>query len=243
MAENGAGQTPEELKAIASERAATLVEDGMVVGLGSGTTSALVVAAIGKRVEQEGLRLVGVPTSERTAEIAGQLHIPLSTLADHPHLDIAIDGADEVELGSLQLIKGGGGNLLREKLIAIAAARFVIVVDDRKLVQKLGTRFPLPIEVVPFGWQTTERRLRDLGAEPVLRKQDNGDAYVTDGGHYILDCRFGAIDSPAGLAQSLDGVVGVVEHGLFLDMTSEVIVGKADGIDVIHPKAKPTAAE
>jgi ribose 5-phosphate isomerase A len=222
-----------EFKEKAAESAAALIENGMIVGLGSGTTAALIVAAIGKRVK-EGLRLVGVSTSEQTAEQARQLNIPLSTLAENPKIDLALDGADEVELGTLNLIKGGGGNLLREKLVAIASARFVIVVDDRKLVKTLGSRWPLAVEVVPFGWQSTAQRLRDLGAVPNLRLQSNGQTFVTDGGHYILDCTFGPIQSASALATKLDGVVGVVEHGLFIGMTSEVVVGGADGVSVLR---------
>lgn len=224
----------QELKEKAAETAAMMLEDDMVVGLGSGTTSTLIVAAIGKRVK-EGLRIIGIPTSERTAEQALQLNIPLSTLGEHPKLDIALDGADEVELGSLNLVKGGGGNLLREKLVTIASARFIAVVDERKLVEKLGSRWPLAVEVVPFGWQTTERRLRELGASPDLRLQADGQIFVTDGGHYILDCTFGPIPSASELAAKLDGIVGVVEHGLFVGLTSEVIVGGSQGIKRLRP--------
>ncbi len=148
---------------------------------------------------------------------------------------MAIDGADEVELGTLNLIKGGGGNLLREKLVAIASQRFIIIVDERKLVDKLGRHFPLPVEVVPFGWQSTQQRLEKLGGHPKLRPQENGEAYVTDGGHYILDCAFGPIGSPSQLAQDLDGTVGVVEHGLFIGMTSVVVVGRAGKVETITP--------
>src|SRR3954454_18377162 len=144
----------QQFKEEAAEAAAALIEDGMVIGLGSGTTATLLVAAIGKRV-QKGLRIVGIPTSEQTGEQARRLNIPLSTLDEHSRIDMDLDGADEVELGTLNLSKGGGGNLLREKLVAIASARFVVVVDGRKLVEELGSRSPIAVEVVPFGWQTT----------------------------------------------------------------------------------------
>jgi ribose 5-phosphate isomerase A len=224
----------QKLKEEAAESAGALIENGMVVGLGSGTTAKLVVDAIGKRVKT-GLQVIGIPTSEKTAAQAQSLNIPLSTLAEHPQIDLAVDGADEVELGTLDLIKGGGGNLLREKLVAIASARFVVIIDERKLVDKLGSRFPLPVEVVRFGWESTEQRLKKLGAKPTLRLQSNGDTFVTDGGNYILDCAFGPIESASALAAKLDGTVGVVEHGLFIGMTSAVVVGKPDGIQMLRP--------
>ena len=223
----------QKLKEEAAHSAAAMIEDGMIVGLGSGSTAKLVVDAIGKRVK-DGLRLVGIPTSEKTAAQAKELNIPLATLAQHPRIHLALDGADEVEVSTLNLIKGGGGNLLREKLVAIASERFVIVVDERKLVDKLGASFSLPVEVVPFGWQSTEQRLKELRANPQLRLGPNGEVYITDGGHYILDCAFGPIASPSTLAQSLDATVGVVEHGLFIGMTSAVVVGQPEGIKLLN---------
>lgn len=232
--EENSAEAIQKLKQEAAEAAAELIEDGMIVGLGSGTTAKLVVDAIGKRVKK-GLHLVGVSTSEKTAAQAKELGIPLATLAEYPRLDLALDGADEVELGTLNLIKGGGGNLLREKLVAIASPRFVIIVDERKVVDKLGITFSLPVEVVPFGWQSTEGRLKELGANPKLRLQPGGDVFITDGGHYILDCAFGPIDSASNLATELDGVVGVVEHGLFIGMTSMVIVGQPNQVKMLRP--------
>jgi ribose 5-phosphate isomerase A len=223
------------LKQEAAESAAALIEDGMIVGLGSGTTATLVVAAIGKRVAA-GLGMIGIPTSEQTAAQSRQLNIPLSTLGEHPKLDIALDGADEVELDTLHLSKGGGGNQLREKLVAIASPRLIIVVDERKLVAQLGSRSPVAVEVVQFGWQTTAQRLRDSGSKPTLRLQSNGQTFVTDGGNYILDCAYGPIPSPAQLAAKLDSIVGVVEHGLFIGMTEMVVVGAATGIKVLKKK-------
>src|SRR5579864_9194103 len=213
-----------QFKQAAAESAATLIQDGMIVGLGSGSTAALAVEAIGKRVSQ-GLRIIGVPSSEQTAELARSLAIPLTTLGEHPKIDVTIDGADEVELSTLQLIKGRGGALLREKIVASASKKFVVIVDETKLVNQLGAHDAVPVEVIPFGWQVTASRLESLGAKPVLRMKSDGAPYITDGSHYILDCTFGPISSPANLAAELDGIVGVVEHGLFIGMTSQVIVG------------------
>ena len=210
------------------------VMEGMIVGLGSGSTAALAVEAIGRRVS-EGLRIVGVPTSERTAAQARALGIPLSTLDRHHRLDLTIDGADEVEIPGLHLIKGRGGALLREKLVASASARLVIIVDSTKVVPRLGVADPVPVEVVPFGWQSTAERLERLGAIPKLRLGSDSQAVLTDGGHYILDCDFGPIASVPELAEALDRVVGVVEHGLFVGLASEVIVGGAEGATVLRP--------
>lgn len=219
----------DHLKQAAATRAAEQLHDGMIVGLGSGSTARLAVDAIGRRVKA-GLRIVGIPTSELTAEQARGLGIVLSTLGEHPRIDVTIDGADEVELDTLNLIKGGGGNLLREKIVATASQRLVIVVDQSKLVRQLGTGFKVPVEVAQFGWQSTARNMEPLKANPGLRMQANGSPYITDGGNYIFDCAFGPIPSPAGLQQQLDGVVGVVEHGLFIGMTSQVVIGTRDGV-------------
>ena len=217
-------------KEAAANAAVKQLADGMVVGLGSGTTSALAVEAIGKLVK-DGLRIVGIPTSERIAEQARGLRIPLATLAEYPRVDITIDGADEVETGTLNLIKGGGGNLLREKIVAASSGRLIIVADQTKVVPRLGTRGGVPVEVVPFGWQATAQRLAHTGANPVLRLAGDGQAYLTDGGHYILDCVYGAIPYPLELQAALDRMVGVIEHGLFLGMASEAVVGGPEGVE------------
>jgi ribose 5-phosphate isomerase A len=201
----------------------------MVVGLGSGSTAALAVTAIGRRV-REGLRIVGIPTSEQTAEQARGCGIALGTFAEYSRIDVTIDGADEVELGTLNLIKGGGGNQLREKIVAVASSRFIIVVDEGKIVKKLGSRAKAPVEVAQFGWQATARRLTELRLNPNLRMTAEGAPFVTDGGNYILDCAVGPIESAKALESELNSVVGVVEHGLFLDMTSEVLIGRTDGV-------------
>jgi ribose 5-phosphate isomerase A len=219
------------LKKAAAEWAAALIEDGMVVGLGTGSTASLILEPLAARIRQ-GLRIVGIPTSERTAEQARALGIPLSTLADHARVDLTIDGADEVEIGTLNLIKGRGGALLREKIVASASARLVIVADESKLVERLG-RGLVPVEVVPFEWQSTARRIESLGASPALRLLPDGGAFVTDGGHYILDCAFGPISSAGSLDRELNGTVGVVEHGLFLGLTDQVGVGRTGGVEVL----------
>lgn len=218
-----------ELKLAAAESAAALIQDGMIVGLGSGFTAALAVDAVGRRVAQ-GLRIAGIPTSEKTARQARELGIPLTSFEEQASLDLTIDGADEVEVSTLNLIKGHGGALLREKIVASVTRSFVIVVDDSKLVDRLGSHFAVPVEVAQFGWQTAARRLGDLGAKAELRQGAEGEPYVSDGGNYILDCRFASIAEPAELGRKLDSVVGVMEHGLFIDMASEVHIAGADGV-------------
>src|SRR5665213_367479 len=217
----------DSLKRAAGEAAATLVENGMVVGLGTGSTAKFAVEAIGARV-QAGLKILGIPTSEQTATQARSLGIPLGELSADGRVDLTIDGADEVDVHNLDLIKGRGGALLREKIVASVSDRFVIVVDESKLVERLG-RSVLPVEVGPFGWESTAHKLHGLGAVPTLRKSGS-EAFVSEGGHYILDCTLSGELSPAALGVALDGVVGVVEHGLFLGMTSCVFVAGADGV-------------
>jgi ribose 5-phosphate isomerase A len=219
----------DKLKQAAANAAAAELRGGMVVGLGSGSTARLVVDAIGLRVK-EGLRIIGIPTSEQTAEQARSLGIPLSTLGDHRQIDVTIDGADEVELGTLNLIKGGGGNQLREKIVATASSRLVITVDQSKVVSHLGDRAPVPVEVAQFGWQATERNLAKLGAAPTLRLRSDGTPFITDGGNYILDCAFGRIESANALQRELDSVVGVIEHGLFIGLASLVFIGTSEGV-------------
>jgi len=233
-----AAQLPEtpagKRKLEAAERAAGLVESGMVVGLGSGTTAALAVRALGRRVAA-GLNIVGVPTSEKTAALARELGIRLSDLAEDERIDLTIDGADEVERGTLHLVKGLGGALLREKIVASATARLVIVADESKVVDRLRIQEgPIPIEVATFGWQSTARRLRAMGGEFRLRMGDDGQPFVSDGGHYIVDAGFSGFDSAEELAQALDGTVGVMEHGLFLGMAQQAIVGGPAGVEILE---------
>jgi len=224
-------------KKSAAESAARLVESGMIVGLGTGSTAAFVVSALGRRVADERLRILGIPTSERTAEQARLLQIPLTTLAECTQIDLTIDGADEVERGTLFLIKGHGGALLREKIVAVASKRMVVVADESKVSDRLGSLTSVPVEVVPFGWQATEQKLKQLGASPVLRLAADGKPYVTDGGHYIVDCTYGPMRAPEEVADHLDHVVGVVEHGLFLGVAAEVFVGGASGVKILTPSA------
>lgn len=225
----------EQLKQTAAEAAVALVEDGMILGLGTGSTAKLAVDALGKRVAS-GLRVTGIPTSEFTASQARALAIPVSTLDEHAEIDLTIDGADEVEVGTLNLIKGRGGALLREKIVASASKRLVIVVDESKLVDRLGSKFAVPVEVVPFGWPVAARKLTALGAKVTLRPGPDGKPFVSDGGHYIVDCEFGPIGDPAKLECEMNSIVGVVEHGLFLGMATQVIVAGADGVKVLAPK-------
>ncbi len=225
--------SPDQLKRVAADASAECLKDGQIVGLGSGTTAALAVEAIGRRVAS-GLRITGISTSEKTTAQARELRIPLATLAEHPAIDITIDGADDVELHTLNLIKGGGGNLLREKIVAAASTRLVIVVDKSKLVDRLGSHSPVPVEVVRFGWEATAKRLTALNLNPKLRKGDGDNPYVTDGGNYILDCAVGPISSADQLGHELDSVIGVVEHGLFLGITSQVLIGTPDGVQTLN---------
>lgn len=217
--------TLDALKKQAAIQAVAHIESGMIVGLGTGSTARHAVDEVGRRMREEGLSIIGVPTSTRTAEQARSLGIPLATLLEEPRLDLAIDGADEIELGTLSLIKGAGGALLQEKLVEVSAARLIIIADETKKVQRLGERFAVPVEVVRFGWKGTAARLEALGCEPILRTlPDSDDPYVTDEQHYLLDCKFGLIDDPAALADQLKGIVGVIEHGLFINMAQLALV-------------------
>ena len=219
----------DEHKRAAAEAAAALVEDGMAIGLGTGSTAYFAIEALIRRV-REGLRILAIATSERSAAQARDGGIPLTSFADHPRLDLTIDGADEIETGSLNLIKGLGGALLREKIVAAASDRLIIVADAPKLVDRLGGTAPVPVEVVPFGWETTAGRLRHLGTEPALRRDAAGQPFRTDGGNLIVDCRFASIEDSAALDQAIGRTIGVVETGLFIGMASLALVATESGI-------------
>ena len=219
-------------KRIAAERAAHELADGMVVGLGSGSTAMLALEAIAARMAK-GLRIVGIPTSQATADRATVLGIPLTDFSHHPRIDVTIDGADQVARGTLDLVKGLGGALLREKIVASASARMIVVVDETKLVDRLGGASPLPVEIVPFGSETTMARLSALGVAPSLRLA-GGAPFISDGGHYIADCAVPEISDPAALEKRLTGTLGVIATGLFIGLATKVIVGQEAGAKVIE---------
>ncbi len=229
--------SPEIWKRLAAEKALDYVRPGMKLGLGTGSTAALFVAALGAAVKA-GLTIVGVPTSEATRRQAEGLGIALTTLEETPELDLTVDGADELD-GALDLIKGGGGALLREKIVAASSKRMIVVADASKRVERLGA-FPLPVEVAPFGLGSTQIRLAAacsaLGLEGAitLRRRD-GQIFVTDGGHHILDCAFGAIPDPVKLAGALSALPGVVDHGLFIGLASLAIVAGPGGVEILEP--------
>lgn len=225
-------------KAQAAERALTFVKPGMKLGLGTGSTAAKFIDLLGAKV-REGLNVVCVPTSEATRLQAEQLGIPLCTLDDHPQLDLTIDGADEFD-ADLQLLKGGGGALLREKIVAMASERMIVIADYTKQVDTLGA-FPLPVEIVKFGARATMKMIDDAAADAgcvgpltLRRVKPNGDLFVTDGGNYIVDCAFGAIDDVETLCDLLEMLPGVVEHGLFVGIADKVIFAGPGGVEVLE---------
>jgi ribose 5-phosphate isomerase A len=223
----------ERLKRAAAERAVEFVESGMRLGLGTGSTARHVVDVLGARLRDGSLRdVVGVPTSLATSEHASSVGIPLATLDDSPRLDLTIDGADEVDPG-LDLIKGLGGALLWEKIVASASERLIIVVDESKLVGRLGEKAPVPVEVAPFGWTTHLAYVEPFGTRAELRRGGDGKPFVTDGGHYIIDCRFaGGLTDARRFEEALARRVGVVESGLFLGMASAVVIAGAGGVSI-----------
>lgn len=227
----------EGLKRDAAARALDDVHDGMKLGLGTGSTARHFVELLGAKV-RAGLKVVGVPTSEATHAQATACGIPLATLDDVPQLDLTVDGADEVD-HNLDLIKGAGGALLREKIVATASARMTVIADSSKWVERLG-RFPLPIEVVPFGLRATREAIAHvlaeyaIKAELSLRQGRDGHCFVTDGGHWIVDARCERIDAAASLAAALNTIPGVVEHGLFVGIASKVILAGHDGVRVLE---------
>jgi ribose 5-phosphate isomerase A len=224
-----------KLKIEAARAALAHVRDGMRLGIGTGSTAEEFVRLLAERVAG-GLKVVGVPTSERTARLCVELGVPLATLEEVPELDLTIDGADEID-AALDLIKGGGGALLREKIVAAASARMLVVADRSKLVETLG-RFPLPIEVNRFGLAATRRAIARAAERlalngPVELRMTGGEPFVTDGGHLILDASFGRIRDTRALSQALHAIPGVVEHGLFIGMADAAIVASADGVETL----------
>jgi ribose 5-phosphate isomerase A len=220
--------TQDEAKLLVAKRAVEFVDDGMAVGLGTGSTATLFIRELGKRVAQ-GLKIRCVASSDASHQLGLSLGMDVTTLDELPELDVYIDGADEVG-PELALIKGGGGALLREKIVASAAKRFIVVVDSTKVVERLG-KFPVPVEVVKMALPLVGPKLEGLGLHPTLRQAKGGDgAYLTDEGNYILDCACGVIEDPEVLGAEIRGIVGVVEHGLFLGMASLVLVAGEDGV-------------
>ena len=217
------------LKRQAGEYAAQFVESGMIIGLGTGSTAIFATRHIARRLQSGNLREIqAIPTSLATEAAAIELGIPLTDLARNPRIDITIDGADEVD-PDFDLIKGGGGALLREKIVAQVTTRMIVVVDDSKLVEQLGTTWAVPVEVLPFGWQSQAGYLRELGAKPEPR-MDGSQPYQTDQGNIILDCDFGRISDVADLARRIRARAGIVEHGLFVGMARDVVVAGAEGL-------------
>jgi ribose 5-phosphate isomerase A len=221
----------DELKQAAGARAADFVESGMVVGLGTGSTTVFAIRRLGARLESgEVQNVLGIPTSRASGELAVEVGITLTTLAEHSVIDLTIDGADEVD-PELNLVKGGGGALLHEKIVAQASLREIIVVDGAKLSPQLGSQHALPVEIVQFAWRVEEEYLTDLGAEVDVRRGGDNDVYVTEEGNWILDCTFPPIEDPEQLSARLARRAGVVEHGLFLGLATDLVVASDEGVE------------
>jgi ribose 5-phosphate isomerase A len=223
-------------KKAAALKAVEFVHDGMVIGLGTGSTAKHLVIALGEQV-RAGMKLRGVPTSQETAALAREAGIPLLDAENRWEIDVAIDGADQVDPG-FNLIKGGGGALLKEKIVAASAKQFIVMVDHTKQVPVLGGSFPLPIEVIPFGWGSTAREIESLTKGRVVLRQRNGTPFKTEPGHFILDVQINRIDRPAELETALNLIPGVVETGLFVGRTSVLIVGTPQGVQTLHAPRK-----
>lgn len=214
----------------AADAAVALIESGMIVGLGHGSTVQFALEALSAKIANGQLKdIIGIPASMHTETEAKRLGIPLSKLSEHPHIDLTFDGADEVDV-QLNLIKGGGGALLREKMLAQNSSREVIMVDESKLSPTLGTKHALPLEVVPFGWQTQSEFVASLGGKATLRQGNDGQPAQSDQGNYLLDCNFGPIADVAALARKLEARSGIVEHGLFIGLATDVLVAGVEGL-------------
>jgi ribose 5-phosphate isomerase A len=224
-------QDTQKEKEMAGRAAAELVRDGDVVGLGTGSTAYFAVLALGERVKA-GLKIVGIPTSNATAELAKKVGVPLTSIDQHPAIDIDIDGADEID-PHLNLIKGGGGALLREKVVASASKKMVVISDSSKLVPVLG-KFPLPVEIIAFARAVVEKKIVALGGSPKLRTKPDGSPYLTDNGNPILDCSFGKDCGPGAAGAGLEQYPGIVEHGLFIGLASVALVGRGDSVEEVR---------
>ena len=216
------------MKKLAAEKAVEYVEDGMILGLGTGSTVKYALKKLGERVKG-GLKVKGIPTSMHTRKLAKEYKIPLTSLEENPEIDLTIDGADEVD-SNLNLIKGGGGALAREKIIASNSKKEIVIIDESKVVKVLGIDFDLPVEVLKYGWTLTKKSIEEFfGCKVELRKILD-DPYITDNGNYILDCTFEKIEEPEEMERNINNIPGVVENGLFIGLVDEVIVGSKQGI-------------
>jgi ribose 5-phosphate isomerase A len=224
--------TNDQEKRAAAQASLAFVKDGNIVGLGTGSTATHAIELLGERV-RAGLKIIAIPTSGRTRDLAATLGIPLTTFDQVQQIDVTIDGADEID-PQLQLIKGGGGALLREKIVASASRKLVIIGDSSKQVPVLG-KFPVPVEVITFAQALVKKKLEESGAVVVMRLLPSGEPFVTDEGHHILDCTYGQIQDPPALARTLSDMPGIVEHGLFIDMANVVLIAKGGEITELHP--------
>lgn len=225
-------------KRAAAEAAAHMVREGMVVGLGTGSTAEFVIRSLGERVAS-GLRIVGVPTSHRTEALAQTCGIALTDLQSIDRVDLTIDGADEIDRRTVVVLKGRGGALVREKLVASASEYVVIIADSSKMVDRIGSSHPIPVEVLPFGWRVPAVKLADLGGVVTLRAMTGGQTpFTSDNGNYILDVQFGPIEDPQRLAVAIKAITGVVDHGLFIDVVDRVLVGTSLGVTSISPTGR-----
>jgi ribose 5-phosphate isomerase A len=223
----------EQEKEAAARASLKFVKDGQIVGVGTGSTAVFFIQLLGERVKQ-GLRIQAIPTSDRSGKLAGSLGIPLTTFEEHPEIDVTIDGADELD-DHLRLIKGGGGALLREKIVGSATKQYVIIADSSKRVPLLG-KFPLPVEVIKFAQPVIARKIRALGAQVTLRRDAAGNPFLTDEHNHILDCHFGQIPNPEALARTLSDMPGIVEHGLFIGMANVVLLANGSEVVELLPK-------
>lgn len=223
----------ESQKKAAAEKGVDHIKSGMILGLGTGSTFVYALNKIARLINKGELKnIAGIPTSKKTEKLAIELGVPLTILSEQPKIDLTIDGADEVD-NNLNLIKGGGGALLREKIIAQASDRNIIIVDESKLSENLGQKWAVPVEIIPFAFEVENKFLESIGAVTKLRREKNGEIYITDEGNYIIDANFGIIDNPTNLAVMLESRAGIVEHGLFIDTTALLIVSTVNGIKEI----------